>query len=79
MKDALDIESPPAPWEEFPETEPFWGGWRQGNSETWLHEIWLPYWCSLTREQRTEYLRHNPPPNEDWRYYLETLWVVQQP
>jgi len=73
MNRALDAAAPDPPWVEFPGTEPIWAGWRQGDSEAWLLEIWLPYWQGLSPDDRGDYLRLNPPPGDEWRYYLE-VW-----
>ena len=75
MDAKLESETPLAPWVEFPDSEPTWAGWRQGVSESWLHEIWLPYWRSLSPTEREMFLGGNPPPSEDWRFYLEHVWA----
>lgn len=63
------------PWIEYPGSEPMWGGWRQGTSEAWLLESWLPFWKALAPREREEYLKIWPPPTEDWDYYLNVAWV----
>jgi hypothetical protein len=63
------------PWEKFPETEPWWGGWRQGVSEAWLHDEWLPFWRAKTESERVAYLQAFPPPTDLWRTYLMEYWV----
>ena len=65
---------PLPPWIEYPKSDPIWGGWRQGVSEAWLQDVWLPFWRGITKEARTEYLNQNPPPTDEWRIYLEEYW-----
>lgn len=59
------------PWRQYAGAESTWSGWRQGKSEPWLLNIWLPFWQSLSEAEREEYLRRWPPPSEDWRRALE--------
>jgi hypothetical protein len=40
------------PWTEFPNSDPTWCGWRQGDSERWLLDIWLPFWKSQDSSSR---------------------------
>jgi hypothetical protein len=61
------------PWLQFKGAAPSWSGWRQGHSEDWLLRVWLPFWRSLSDEARERYLQDWPPPDEEWRAYLE-LW-----
>ena len=49
------------PWIEYPGNDPWWGGWRQGTSETWLLKVWLPFWKNLTAEEKDAYLLRGPP------------------
>jgi hypothetical protein len=63
------------PWIEYPNSEPIWSGWRQGTSENWLHENWLPFWRALSEEERRSYLQKFPPPTDDWAFYLNVAWV----
>ncbi len=68
-------EGPPVPpWVKYPGNEPWWGGWRQGFSEAWLMEVWLPFWKKLSIEEKEKYLQEWNPPNEDWREYLTVHW-----
>lgn len=62
------------PWIQYPNTEPWWGGWRQGESEEWLLRGWLPFWRGLDEDARAEYLRQWPPPDDDWKTYLTVFW-----
>lgn len=61
----LSLENLP-PWLKYPDTEIFWGGWRQGNSENWLLNIWLPFWERLTTSEKRAYLEKYPPP-DNWQ------------
>jgi hypothetical protein len=63
------------PWVEFPGSDPIWGGWRQGVSEAWLLETWLPFWKSLSAEKRRHYLEEWPPPTAEWDFYLNVAWL----
>ena len=63
------------PWVEYERSEPTWSGWRQGPSERWLLDVWLPFWKGLTPEGRRSYLRKFPPPTEDWDFYLNVAWI----
>jgi hypothetical protein len=65
----------PPPWIRYPGTDPWWGGWRQGESEAWLLETWLPFWQALTAEQRASYLERWPAPDADWHTYLTVHWA----
>ena len=58
------------PWQEFPESDPWWSGWRQGVSEHWLRSTWLPFWKALSSDERVTYLTLWPPPSDDWRTFL---------
>jgi hypothetical protein len=58
------------PWVMFPGSETWWGGWRQGYSEAWLCEVWLPFWRRLQPPARKMYVQQWNIP-EDWRVYLE--------
>ncbi|CAN5388943.1 hypothetical protein BH10ACI1_BH10ACI1_00020 [soil metagenome] len=62
------------PWIEYPGSDPVWAGWRQGFSEQWFHEKWLPFWQNLSPEECRQYLRKHPPPNDEWDFYLHTAW-----
>ncbi len=75
----MPLKSLDPPWIAYPASGtlgPIWGGWRQGTGEQWLHDHWLPFWGSLTSEERRDYLQRFPPPQDsDWALYLETTWV----
>ena len=61
------------PWIEYPDRPPWWGGWRQGESEHWLHNAWLPFWKALSEEGRSQYIdRWQPSP--EWKEYLLVHW-----
>lgn len=57
------------PWIAYPESDPWWGGWRQGNSEGWLVLVWLPFWHNITDEARVNYIEKWNA-SADWREYL---------
>lgn len=57
------------PWLKYPNTESFWGGWRQGNSEDWLHRRWFPLWNQLSAPDKLAYLEKYPPP-ENWQHWM---------
>ncbi|WP_457788402.1 hypothetical protein [Pseudomonas sp. PL-6] len=61
---------PPAPWEAFPGVDASGLGSLQGNLEHWWQHCWWPYWQSLTREQRQEWLQ-DPAHPEAWREYVQ--------
>lgn len=70
-----DKKTPPLPpWRQYPKSEAYWGGWRQGASEDWLINTWLPFWQGLSAEARLVYLAENPPPDEDWKNQLLLFW-----
>jgi hypothetical protein len=60
------------PWSRFPGAEPTWSGWRQGVSEAWLVDTWLPFWQRLTEAERDAFLEASPPPSEEWREQLRS-------
>jgi hypothetical protein len=62
------------PWITYPGHDPWWGGWRQGESEGWLHHVWLPFWRQLPPEEQNAYLEWYPPPNDEWHEYLTKHW-----
>ncbi len=62
------------PWIEFPGNDPLWGGWRQGRSETWFLETWLPFWHKLDTQDRHQFLKRWPPPDDQWRHYVTEVW-----
>lgn len=64
---------PEPPWRKYPGEETFWGGWRQGHSEAWLKDIWLPFWSSLTHEDRLAYLEKWNAPDQ-WREHILKYW-----
>ncbi len=63
------------PWVFAPNSEPWSGGWRQGNGEYWLHEIWLPFWQKLNKEERNMYLKKWQAPTQEWNEYLTVHWI----
>jgi pimeloyl-ACP methyl ester carboxylesterase len=73
MAHAFDVE---APWVRYPGTEPWWGGWRQGEAEGWLLGVWLPFWHDLDATAREAYLARWAPPSADWREHVLTHWAT---
>jgi hypothetical protein len=73
MDKELGTELAP-PWVAYPGADPWWGGWRQGYSETWLLDEWLPFWRTLGELERKAYLARWPAPSDQWRAYVLTLW-----
>ena len=67
------------PWITFPKSEPWWGGWRQGYSEPWMLEVFLPFWRALVSEARHAYLERWSPPDQAWREYLLERWAEPGP
>jgi hypothetical protein len=72
---AAQQPEPQPPWIAYPGNDPTWGGWRQGDSEAWLLQQFLPFWRGLNADQRGAYLERWPPPDEDWRTYLTVYWA----
>jgi hypothetical protein len=66
---------PSPPWVAYPDADPWWGGWRQGSSEAWLTETWLPFWKRLSEVEIRAYLERWPPPTDEWRRYVTVLWA----
>jgi hypothetical protein len=68
---ALDFETAPEPpWRRYPDREPWWGGWRQGDAEPWYALVFLPFWIALAPDQRRQYLERFPAPTREWTEYL---------
>jgi hypothetical protein len=74
MADENEYDVKP-PWIKYPNSDPVWGGWRQGVSEAWLLGTWLPFWRGLQPEERRKYLATFPPPDEEWDFYLNVAWL----
>lgn len=66
-------EAPPPPWLAYPGSEPTWSGWRQGVSEAWLLERWLPFWGRLSEGERQAYLERFIPPDPQWHAWVARL------
>jgi hypothetical protein len=60
------------PWVKKPEADFWWGGWRQGNLESFMI-AWLEQWQKMNASARVAYLKEFPVPNEDWMWWLEQL------
>jgi hypothetical protein len=71
----IDMSTIAPPWVEYPETDPTWGGWRQGYSEAWLVDVWLPFWRGLSAAEREQYLEKWPAPSDEWSFYVTVAWV----
>lgn len=59
------------PWVAFPGSEPWWGGWRQGISETWFRYCWFPFWSGLSNEAKASYIEKWNT-TVDWYEHLMT-------
>ncbi|EKN90207.1 hypothetical protein [Leptospira interrogans] len=57
------------PWIVYSNSSPYWSGWRQGESEFWFCNVWLPFWENLKTDERIFYLEDWSPP-ADWNLYL---------
>jgi ribA/ribD-fused uncharacterized protein len=57
--------APPPPWIEYPGSERFWGGWRQGNAEPYFIE-WKVWYGGLSDGGKLKYQQIYPEP-EEWR------------
>ncbi len=69
-----ESKNPSPPWIKYPGKAPYWGGWRQGESEHWLLHIWLPFWRKLTEAEQQIFLQNHPPPDAEWRDYILQHW-----
>ncbi|MGX5835173.1 hypothetical protein ACWIJ6_13700 [Aeromonas piscicola] len=65
---------PPLPAESFPWFEPENVGSLQGDVEYWWDYLWLPFWVSLSLQERT-YLALNP----EWREFMESHHIPDDP
>jgi hypothetical protein len=64
---SLNSEGDPVPpWRAFPGYGPESGGWRQGNGEVWMNEVWSPFWSALPKREREEFLARWQASSE-WR------------
>jgi hypothetical protein len=60
------------PWQAFPGYDSFSGGWRQGNGEYWMLNVWLPYWKQLSEAEKNNYInKWNAP--ADWKEKWQIL------
>ena len=62
------------PWVEFPNSAP-WMGWNQGTAEAWRIGVFGPFWASLSAAEREAWLEQWPPPNQEWREQLMSVWL----
>jgi hypothetical protein len=63
---------PPPPWLAFPGRSAN-ASWNQGVEGFFVHQIWNPYWVSLSEERREILLSQTPPP-PDWKNKLGTAY-----
>lgn len=63
--------APEPPWQKEPGREPWWSGWRQGGE--WYVYTFIPFWKSLTSDERADYLQRWPPASDGWADCLEDL------
>lgn len=56
------------PWHAFPELESVSSGWRQGDSQFWLQQYFLPFWKKLNQSEKSAYLD---------RWQADELWRKQ--
>lgn len=63
MNDILE-QSPP--WKVFPDMTPWQVAARQGLQETWVDEVWRPFWAGLTPAQRDAYFARWQA-SEEWQ------------
>lgn len=61
------------PWVAFPDEDPWWIGWRQGNAEGWLNSIWLPFWSKLDEDRKHAYVKRWNA-RRQWRAYVLDGW-----
>ena len=64
------------PWQAFPEYDSFSGGWRQGNGEYWMLNVWLPYWEQLSTAEKQDYINKWNAPN-NWKEQWQILESFQ--
>lgn len=67
-------DAPVPPWVRHPNVSPLFFG-RFGHSKTWLRSNFLPFWTSLSTEEREAYLDVWQPPSEAWRNKLSKYLV----
>ncbi len=73
LKRGEEIEPP---WITFPWSQPV--GWNQGYQQIYQENVWIPFYNSLSREQRFGYIeKWNAP--EDWRlWYLDETMLSRE-
>lgn len=70
MNDILE-QSPP--WKVFPDMTPWQVAARQGLQETWVDQVWRPFWAALTPTQRQAYLDHWGA-SDEWRHAIRATF-----
>lgn len=63
------MEEAPPPWVALPELDP-WNPATHGLPEVYVTLTWLPYWTTLTLDEKADYLdRWNA--SQEWRYAID--------
>jgi len=71
---ALNQQGDPVPpWLAFPDYNPPSGGWRQGDGEEWMHQVWQPFWRMLPPYERSRYLSEHRCPIQ-WEKWLRAVY-----
>lgn len=58
---------PPMPSTSFPDIDPDSYGSLQGDLDFWFYHLWLPFWSSLTSEEKEQL-----PIDKAWRDFIES-------
>src|SRR5688572_15752004 len=75
----MDIaNAPEPPWQRYQGKEPWWAGFRQGDSEAWYLSVFLPFWTALEASERAQYLERWPAPSAEWSERL-TSYATKSP
>jgi hypothetical protein len=61
------------PWVKYPQFDPHNSFWSQPG-KSWLHEVWIPYWKSLSLTNQEEYLAYWNAPIS-WKNYLKSKHI----
>ena len=57
------------PWKAFPEYVLYSENWKNHKAAYWMNKVWWPFWNTLSKKEKKNYLdRHHPP--IEWRIYL---------
>lgn len=60
------------PWISFPLSSPVYG-WNQGRNEVWKNSVWVPFWKSLSKGEKDNYLTRWQT-SKEWRETLNVYW-----